>query len=110
MAGRDIGTAILPDADLKLYLNASADERARRRTEERGLDAEGAEARAILDDLRRRDAADSGRIVAPLRAARDALVLRTDGNTREQTIGLVVEAIRAAEARARRDGEASAAR
>jgi cytidylate kinase len=99
MAGRDIGTAILPDADLKLYLDASAEERARRRTEERGLDPDGPEARAILDDLRRRDAADSGRSVAPLRPAADALILRTDGNTREQTVGLVVAAIREAEAR-----------
>ena len=107
MAGRDIGTAILPDADLKLYLDASAEERARRRTEERGLDPGGPEARAILDDLRRRDAADSGRAVAPLRPADDARILRTDGNTREQTIALVVDAIRAEE-RARTEREAPA--
>ena len=55
MAGRDIGTAILPDADLKLYLDASPEERARRRAEERGLDPTGPEAAAFLDDLRRRD-------------------------------------------------------
>jgi cytidylate kinase len=99
MAGRDIGTDILPDADLKLYLDASAEERARRRTQERGLDPAGDEAHGILADLRRRDAADSGRAVAPLRAADDAVILRTDGNTREQTVQLVIDAIAAAEQR-----------
>lgn len=97
MAGRDIGTAILPDADLKLYLDASPEERARRRAEERGLDPNGAEAQAILEDLRRRDDIDSHRAVAPLRAAADAIVLRTDGNERAQTVALVVDAIRRAE-------------
>ena len=100
MAGRDIGTAILPDADLKLYLDASPAERARRRAEERGLDPDGPEAAAILDDLRRRDDVDSRRSVAPLRVAPDAVVIRTDGNRREETIALVVEAMRRAEARA----------
>ena len=76
MAGRDIGTAILPDADLKLYLDASPEERARRRAEERGLDPTGPEAAAILDDLRRRDDTDSHRAVAPLRAAEDAHHIR----------------------------------
>jgi cytidylate kinase len=99
MAGRDIGTDILPDADLKLYLDASAEERARRRTQERGLDPASDEAHGILADLRRRDAADSGRAVAPLRAAEDAVILRTDGNTREQTVQLVIDAIAAAEQR-----------
>lgn len=100
MAGRDIGTAILPDADLKLYLDASPEERARRRAEERGLDPGGPEAAAILEELRRRDDIDSHRSVAPLRVAPDALVIRTDGNRREETIALVVEAIRRAEAQA----------
>ncbi|HET7727276.1 MAG TPA: (d)CMP kinase [Candidatus Limnocylindrales bacterium] len=100
MAGRDIGTAILPDADLKLYLDASPEERARRRAEERGLDPGGPEAAAILEDLRRRDDVDSHRSVAPLRVAPDAVVIRTDGNRREETIALVVEAMRRAEARA----------
>jgi len=99
MAGRDIGTDILPHADLKLYLDASAEERARRRTEERGLDPASDEAQAILADLRRRDAADSGRAVAPLRAADDAVHLTTDGNAWEQTVQLVIDAIHAAEQR-----------
>ena len=69
MAGRDIGTVVLPDADLKIFLEASVEERARRRTEERGLDPDGPEADAILEALRRRDELDSTRAVAPLRAA-----------------------------------------
>jgi cytidylate kinase len=97
MAGRDIGTVVLPDADLKLFLDASVDERARRRAEERGLDAGGAEAAEILGQLRRRDEIDSTRPVAPLRAAADAVHLRTDGNAFETTVGLVVEAIRSRE-------------
>jgi cytidylate kinase len=98
MAGRDIGTVVLPDADLKLYLDASVEERARRRAEERGLSPGSAEADAILAELRRRDGIDSGRSVAPLRIAADAVVLRTDGNRFDQTVALVVDAIRAAEA------------
>ena len=70
MAGRDIGTVVLPDADLKLFLDASVEERARRRTEERGLDPAGADAEAILVALRRRDDLDKNRPIAPLRAGR----------------------------------------
>src|SRR6476619_2279660 len=54
MAGRDIGTVVLPDADLKIFLDASAEERAKRRAQERGLYPNGAEADAILEALRRR--------------------------------------------------------
>jgi cytidylate kinase len=97
MAGRDIGTVVLPDADLKLYLNASAEERARRRAEERGIDPGGPAADAVLADLRRRDTIDSTRTVAPLRIDDDAVVLTTDGNRFEDTVALVVEAIRDAE-------------
>ena len=94
MAGRDIGTVVLPDADLKLFLDASAEERARRRAEERGLAPDGPEAAAILGELRRRDTLDSTRPVAPLRAAPDAVHLQTDGNAFATTVDLVVEAIR----------------
>jgi cytidylate kinase len=99
MAGRDIGTVVLPDADLKLYLDASVEERARRRTEERGLDPSSEEAQAILVALRRRDELDSTRPVAPLRPASDARIISTDGNTFEDTVDAVVGAIRDAEAR-----------
>jgi len=99
MAGRDIGTVVLPDADLKIFLVASVEERARRRTEERGLDPQGPEAAAILDALRRRDELDSTRPVAPLRAAADARIISTDGNRFEDTVDAVVNAIRDVEAR-----------
>jgi 1-acyl-sn-glycerol-3-phosphate acyltransferase len=112
MAGRDIGTVVLPDADLKLYLDASVEERARRRVLERGIDPESAEAAEIHAELRRRDNLDSTREVAPLRAAPDATVIRTDGNELADTIRAVVDAIRGAEARvaapAARDPEPTA--
>jgi 23S rRNA pseudouridine2605 synthase len=98
MAGRDIGSVVLPDADLKLYLDASAEERARRRSEQRGLAADAPEVAAILDELRRRDRLDSTRPIAPLRIADDAVVLRTDGNEFETTVAEVVRVIREAEA------------
>ncbi len=94
MAGRDIGTVVLPDADLKLFLDASAEERARRRAEQRGLSPDSPAAARILADLRRRDRIDATRATAPLRQAPDAVVIRTDGNTVGQTIDAVVTAIR----------------
>jgi len=99
MAGRDIGTVVLPDADLKIFLEASVEERARRRAEERGIDPNGPEAEAILDALRRRDELDSTRVVAPLRPAPDARIISTDGNRFEDTVDAVVNAIRDVEAR-----------
>ncbi len=97
VAGRDIGTVVLPDADLKLFLDASVEERAARRIEERGLDPEGEEADLVRAQLRARDAQDAGRAVAPLRAADDARHVRTDGNTFDQTVAIVVDAIASAE-------------
>jgi cytidylate kinase len=100
MAGRDIGTVVLPDASLKIFLDASAEERARRRAEERGLAPDSPEARAILEQLRRRDDLDRNRTVAPLRPAEDAIHIVTDGNQFEETVAAVVNAIRDAEQRA----------
>ena len=99
VAGRDIGTVVLPDADVKVFLDATPEERARRRAEQRGLDPAGEEAAAILADLRVRDETDRRRETAPLRAAHDALVIHTDGNTLDDTVGVVVAAVRAAQAR-----------
>jgi len=106
MAGRDIGTVVLPDADLKIFLDASVEERARRRTEERELDPDSQEARYILAQLRRRDDLDRNRAVAPLRPAEDAFHIVTDGNSFEDTVAAVVAAIRAAEDRAAVGGAA----
>ena len=104
MAGRDIGTVVLPDADLKIFLDASAEERARRRAEERGLESGSPEAMAILADLRRRDDLDRNRPVAPLAAAADAVHIASDGNTFEQTVASVEAVIRAARTGGRPDG------
>lgn len=99
MAGRDIGTVVLPEADLKIYLDASVEERARRRAEERGLRAEDTDAAEILEALRRRDHLDATRAVAPLRVASDARIITTDGNEFADTVAAVVGTIRDAEAR-----------
>jgi cytidylate kinase len=99
MAGRDIGTVVLPDADLKIYLDASVEERARRRAEQRGLDPGGSAGVAILEALRRRDRLDATRAVAPLRIPADARIITTDGNEFDDTVAAVVGAIRDAEAR-----------
>jgi cytidylate kinase len=96
MAGRDIGTVVLPDADLKIFLDASVEERARRRTEERGIAADSPEARQILAQLRQRDELDRNRPVAPLRPAADAIHVVTDGNAFQETVAAIVAAIRTA--------------
>lgn len=86
MAGRDIGTVVFPDARIKIYLNASAEERARRRYYE--LKARGVEIsyERILASIIRRDRIDSTRKHAPLKAAADALVINTDGKTIEEVL------------------------
>lgn len=79
MVGRDIGTVVVPDAAVKVYLEASPEERARRRQRElveRGVEVDVA---AVLADLRRRDAIDAGRAVSPLAVPEGATVIRTDG-------------------------------
>jgi cytidylate kinase len=78
MVGRDIGTVVLPDADLKIYLDASAEERARRRYDEILARGEQADYAEILRKVRERDRIDSTRDVAPLKAAQDAVVLDSD--------------------------------
>ena len=84
MVGRDIGTVVLPDADLKIYLDASAEERAKRRYEE--IQARGGEAdyNEILAKVKERDRIDSTRDVAPLRIAEDAVVLDSNRLSAEE--------------------------
>jgi len=77
MVGRDIGTVVLPDADLKVYLDATADERAQRRYREVLARDEAIDYEDVLASVRRRDKIDSGRDVAPLRAAGDAVTIDT---------------------------------
>ena len=78
MVGRDIGTVVLPEADLKIYLDASAEQRARRRFDEIVARGEKADYDEILSKVRERDRIDSTRAVAPLRPADDALILDSD--------------------------------
>ncbi len=78
MVGRDIGTVVLPNADLKVYLDASAEVRARRRYLELLERGEEADFEEILADMRRRDQIDSNREVAPLKVAEDAVRVDTD--------------------------------
>ncbi len=78
MVGRDIGTVVLPEADLKIYLDASAEERARRRYDEIIARGEKADYDAILSGVRKRDEIDSTRAHSPLKAAADAVILDSD--------------------------------
>lgn len=78
MVGRDIGTVVLPEADLKIYLDASAEERARRRYEEILQRGEEADYETILKGVRQRDEIDSTRAHSPLKAAEDAVILDSD--------------------------------
>ena len=78
MVGRDIGTVVLPEADLKIYLDASVEERANRRYKQRVGRGEDVELPKILKKLEKRDNIDSTREVAPLRAAEDAVLINTD--------------------------------
>jgi cytidylate kinase len=78
MVGRDIGTVVLPEADLKIYLDASVEERARRRYQQRIDRGENPDYDKILKTLKKRDRIDSTREVAPLCAAEDAVNINTD--------------------------------
>ena len=96
--GRDMGTVVFPDAMLKIFLTASAEERARRRykqLKEKGMDANMA---TLLDDIRKRDERDSGRAAAPLQKAEDAILL----DTTAMSIPAVAEEVLAQYARATR--------
>lgn len=79
MVGRDIGTVVFPEAELKIYLDASVEERARRRFEEVSRRGQASSYEEILEAMKRRDRMDSSRAVAPLRAAEDAIIVNTDG-------------------------------
>jgi cytidylate kinase len=93
MVGRDIGTVVLPEADLKIYLDASEEERARRRHRERLARGESVEYDAVLREIRARDQIDSSRAVAPLKRADDAIYLDSTGLTVDQVIARVIELV-----------------
>ena len=89
MDGRDIGTVVLPYAQVKIFLTASAEDRARRRYEElieKGMDVTYED---VLSDMILRDKRDSERAAAPLKPAEDAVLVDTSGNTLEQSVALL---------------------
>lgn len=94
MDGRDIGTVVLPQADLKIFLTASPEDRAQRRFEE--LKARGADItyEKVLGDVRARDHNDSSRAVAPLVPADDAVILDTTGNTWERSLQIILDLVK----------------
>jgi cytidylate kinase len=91
MAGRDIGTVVVPDADLKVFLTAGDETRARRRYEEMGSHSDASSYAEVLDGLRRRDRIDSEREASPLRPARGARIVDTDAMTLEEVVTAVCE-------------------
>lgn len=88
--GRDIGTVICPDADVKIFVTASPEIRARRRTAELAAKGRDVDYERILSEIRARDERDSGRTTAPLRAAEDAALLDTSGLDREGAFAAAV--------------------
>jgi len=93
--GRDIGTVVFPDAELKVFLVASAEERGRRRLMDHGREPTQAEVRREAEKLSRRDEADSSRAVAPLRRAPDAVELDTTDLSAAEVVARIVELARA---------------
>jgi len=91
MVGRDIGTVVLPEADLKIYLDASAEERAKRRFNKIVARGEKADYDEILKKVIERDRIDSTRAVAPLRPADDAVIIDSDKMNAEQVVARVME-------------------
>ena len=94
MVGRDIGTVVLPDADLKIYLDATAEERARRRYDEIMARNGQANYESILKRVIERDRIDSTRDVAPLKAAEDAVVLDSDKLTADEVFEQILALVK----------------
>lgn len=94
MDGRDIGTVVLPDATLKFFVTASAEERANRRYKELTEKGMKVEYKDVYDDIVTRDYNDSHREIAPLKPAEDSIMFDTTGNTLEQSIDLLYKQIK----------------
>lgn len=93
MVGRDIGTVVLPEAEVKVYLDATPEERARRRWREMQARGDATAYETVLADLRRRDAIDSQRAIAPLRAAENAVYLDSTALSVEQVVARILEIV-----------------
>ena len=95
MDGRDIGTVVLPDAQVKVFLTASAEERAKRRHKEMLEKGNEADLSAILEEIKERDERDANREIAPLVPAEDAVIVDTTGMTMQEVIDKLKEFIAA---------------
>lgn len=94
MLGRDIGTVVIPDADLKFYLNASAEVRAQRRFEEERERGVLLDLEKVIESIKHRDLLDSTREHAPLRPADDAIVIDTDGLSVEEVVASMMDEVK----------------
>ena len=94
MDGRDIGTVILPDAQLKVFLTATPEERAMRRTDELIEKGQSVSYEQILADIKERDERDSSRAVAPLKPAEDAILFNNTGYTPEQSLEKLLQIVK----------------
>jgi CMP/dCMP kinase len=92
--GRDIGTVVLPEADVKIFLTASAETRARRRNDQNAAAGLPDDYEGVLADVRRRDHLDSTRAVSPLRAASDAQVVDTSSMTESEVIAHLLRLVK----------------
>ena len=101
MEGRDIGTVVLPDADLKIFLDASVEVRAERRRLEHSQKGESLEFSEVLEEVRQRDRRDRGRAVSPLIRARDAVLVDNTAMSAEETARLIVLLVHEREGTAR---------
>ena len=93
--GRDMGTVIFPDAPLKIYLTASAQERAERRYKQLKNKGESVNLAALLEDIQNRDERDINRAVAPLRPAADAIIIDSTGMTIDDVFKQVFDSVKA---------------
>ncbi len=94
MDGRDIGTVVLPNAEVKIFLTADDEERAMRRFKELQEKGSSVTFQEVLDDLRVRDYNDSHREIAPLKPAEDSITINTTGYTLEESIDMIINAIK----------------
>ena len=92
--GRDIGTVVFPDAEVKFYLDASPGERAQRRCQQLARQGLAADLAQLLEDIRKRDANDSARASAPLRQAADAIYIDSTALTLEDVVAMMVTEVK----------------
>jgi cytidylate kinase len=90
LEGRDIGTVVFPYASVKIFLTASAEERARRRTDELQESGQAADYETVLNDINRRDHEDSNREIAPLRQAEDARLVDSTGKNSDEVVSAIL--------------------